>query len=88
MTMSNKNNHYQEYATPTEASKDMREWNDSSYQTNKTHDEPCGTRQDDEEKNGSHVHFMLYEDDGKTIKNDDNGKTDIVEKIYWPNDNN
>lgn len=73
--MSNKHNHIQDYATPTEASRDIKDWNDSG--------SPSNTRQD-EDKNGSHVHYQILEDDGKTIKPDSDGKTDIVQKIIWP----
>ena len=78
--MSNKNNHIQDYATPTEASKDKQEWTELG-------NTPCSTRQD-EDNNGSHVHYYLLEDDNKTIIPDENGKTDIVQKVYWPDDNN
>ena len=55
--MSNKDKHIQDFATPTEASKDKKDWLNS--------DLPCSIRQD-EDKNGSHVHYQLNEDDNKT----------------------
>ncbi len=76
--MSNKKHHVQDEATPTEASRDIKDWYKS--------DSPCNTRQD-EDKNGSHIHFQLLEEDERTIKGDSNGKTDIVQRVYWPNYN-
>ena len=75
--MSNKEKHIQDYATPTEASRDKKDWCSS--------DNPANTRQDEDKRTGnSHVHYQLLEDDNKTIKQDANGKTDIVQEIYWP----
>lgn len=75
--MSNKEKHIQDYATPTEASRDMKDWSNS--------DTPANTRQDEDKwTDNSHVHYQLLEDDEKTIKPDSNGKNDIVQEIYWP----
>ena len=84
--MSNKLKHIQDYATPTEASKDRRGWEDSSYQSFKSGNDYCSTRQDEDKRDGgSHIHYILNEDDRKTIKSDSSGQTDIAQKIYWPN---
>lgn len=78
--MSNKEKHIQDYASPTEASKDMKDWNNSST--------PSNTRQDEDKRDGSsHIHYQLLEGDNKTIKSDSTGKTDIVQKVYWPSKN-
>ncbi|MEE0922506.1 MAG: hypothetical protein U0L47_08450 [Paludibacteraceae bacterium] len=83
--MSNKHNHIQDYATPTEASKDRREWEDSSYQSFKSGNDYCSTRQDEDKRDGgSHIHYIINEDDGRTVKSDSSGKTDIVQQTYWP----
>lgn len=83
--MSNKHKHIQDYATPTEASKDKREWEDSSYQSFKNGNDYCSTRQDEDKRGGgSHIHYIINEDDGRTIKSDSSGKTDIVQQTYWP----
>ena len=83
--MSNKNNHIQDYATPTEVTRDRRDWEDSSYQSHKNGNDYCSTRQDEDKSNGSsHVHYILNESDERTIKVDSSGKTDIVQKVDWP----
>lgn len=57
--------HIQDYASPTEASKQKRDWNDSEYQSSKNGNDSCNTRQD-EDKHGSHIHYQLTKEDNKT----------------------
>lgn len=84
--MSNRNNHIQDYAvSPTEATRERKSWEDSSYQSYKNGNDHCSTRQDEDKHTGnSHIHYMLTGEDEKTIKTDKSGKTDIVKQVEWP----
>jgi hypothetical protein len=91
-----KDKQIQDYASPTEASKDKKEWDDSAYQSVKSGKDEPYTRQDADKRDkdsgtgdgSSHIHYGFRSiEDNKTMVPDSDGKTSIAQKVVWPDEN-